>query len=88
MIRLAVPLHLLFKAFEDDEKENTDDKGAEKSDKEDGGTEDDADNGETACATDGDSPADGTNDSWTEIDRSAIQAAQSIVKTCLQHVCE
>ena len=84
MIRLAVPLHLLFKAFE----ENTDDKGAEKSDEEDGGTEDDADNGETACATDGDSPADRTNYSWTEIDRSAVQAAQSIVKTCLQHVCE
>ena len=90
VIRLAVPLHLLFKAFEDNENDKQDHNDDEKSNEEVCSAED-ITNDETECSSELGSPADEsheTHDTWTEIDRSAIEAAQSIVKTCLQHACK
>ena len=79
---MAVPLHLLFAAFNDDEENDKEQQDINTTIE----RSENASSSDTELATEDETIQ--TQNTCTTIGRPAIEAAQSIVKACLQHVCK
>ncbi len=93
VIRLAVPLHFLFKAFQNEDDYKIQDNAVANDPTTSAPDENDVpelttEDSPSASDSENPLPDEDERDDCTTIERHAIEAAQSIVKTCLHHVCK